>query len=175
MKVKITLIEEALGSSPSNEELLATYIASQGSHRRPDRGRSLQHQTAAGRGSYHGFSEAGGWPAPSSTTTRSRVCSKIPARPWPPLARRGIRAAARPQRSKPTKKPLRPDFCIPPRDSLRLARPAPGLLRAPAPRQHSAGRGASALPRARACPPGLRQSLKSNASTPPSRRWYANA
>ena len=28
MKVKITLIEEALGSSPSNEELLATYIAS---------------------------------------------------------------------------------------------------------------------------------------------------
>ena len=28
MKVKITLLEEALGSSPSNEELLATYIAS---------------------------------------------------------------------------------------------------------------------------------------------------
>nr|DAU05106.1 MAG TPA: Type III-A CRISPR-associated protein Csm1 complex, Type III-A, CRISPR-Cas.9A [Caudoviricetes sp.] len=28
MKVKITLIEEVLGSSPSNEELLATYIAS---------------------------------------------------------------------------------------------------------------------------------------------------
>ena len=28
MKVKITLIEETLGSSPSNEELLATYIAS---------------------------------------------------------------------------------------------------------------------------------------------------
>lgn len=28
MKVKITLLEEVLGSSPSNEELLATYIAS---------------------------------------------------------------------------------------------------------------------------------------------------
>ena len=28
MKVRITLNEEALGSSPSNEELLATYIAS---------------------------------------------------------------------------------------------------------------------------------------------------
>lgn len=28
MKVKITLLEEILGSSPSNEELLATYIAS---------------------------------------------------------------------------------------------------------------------------------------------------
>lgn len=28
MKVKITLIEEVLGSSPSNEELLATYLAS---------------------------------------------------------------------------------------------------------------------------------------------------
>ena len=27
MKVKITLLEEVLGSSPSNEELLATYIA----------------------------------------------------------------------------------------------------------------------------------------------------
>lgn len=27
MKVRITLNEEALGSSPSNEELLATYIA----------------------------------------------------------------------------------------------------------------------------------------------------
>lgn len=26
MKVKITLLEEVLGSSPSNEELLATYI-----------------------------------------------------------------------------------------------------------------------------------------------------
>ena len=28
MKIKITLLEEVLGSSPSNEELLATYIAS---------------------------------------------------------------------------------------------------------------------------------------------------
>mgnify|MGYP000567695151 CR=1 FL=1 len=28
MKVKITLLEEVLGSSPSNEDLLATYIAS---------------------------------------------------------------------------------------------------------------------------------------------------
>lgn len=28
MKVRITLTEEVLGSSPSNEELLATYIAS---------------------------------------------------------------------------------------------------------------------------------------------------
>lgn len=28
MKVRITLTEEALGSAPSNEELLATYIAS---------------------------------------------------------------------------------------------------------------------------------------------------
>lgn len=28
MKVRITLTEEALGSAPSNEDLLATYIAS---------------------------------------------------------------------------------------------------------------------------------------------------
>lgn len=28
MKVRITLLEEALGSSPSNEDLLGTYIAS---------------------------------------------------------------------------------------------------------------------------------------------------
>lgn len=28
LKVRITLLEEALGSSPSNEDLLGTYIAS---------------------------------------------------------------------------------------------------------------------------------------------------
>lgn len=28
MKIRITLLEEVLGSSPSNDELLATYIAS---------------------------------------------------------------------------------------------------------------------------------------------------
>lgn len=104
MKVKITLLEEALGSSPSNEELLATYIASKAptADLTDEEVYNIKQQQAEDRITVFP-KQADGRPFIYDYQIKGML--KDSCRPWPPLARRDIRAAAPAQRSKPTRKP----------------------------------------------------------------------
>lgn len=84
MKVRITLTEEALGSAPSNEDLLATYIASKAptSELSAEEIDNIKAQNAEDRITVF-----------YKSATRLRACSKIPARCLQKLARQAIPAA----------------------------------------------------------------------------------
>ena len=90
MKVRITLTEEALGSAPSNEELLATYIASKAptSELSAEEIDNIKAQNAEDRITVF-YKSADGTPF----QYRLRACSKIPVRCLQKLARQAIPAA----------------------------------------------------------------------------------
>ena len=93
MKIRITLTEEVLGSSPSNEELLAAYIASKAptddlTAQEVD---NIKAQAAEERTTIFPRLPT---ERRSSTIIRSRACLRTAARPLPLPVRQAIRAAS---------------------------------------------------------------------------------
>ena len=140
MKVRIKLLEEALGSSPSNEDLMGTYIASKAptADLTSEEIDNIKAQNAEDRITVFP-KQADGTPFIYDYQIKGMLkdsCKALAA-----AGKAGYPGGKACAGLKAYKKAI--DgliFCVPPRDSLRPPRPQDGLLRTPAPGQHPAGR-----------------------------------
>lgn len=174
MKVRIKLLEEALGSSPSNEDLMGTYIASKAPTEdlTSEEIDNIKAQNAEDRITVFP-KQADGTPFIYDYQIKGMLkdsCKALAA-----AGKAGYPGGKACAGLKAYKKAI--DgliLCTParfPTTSMASRWATANAHSGPAPRRANA----SASPRARAYPPGQRQSLKSSAWIPAWKLWCANA